>query len=66
MSRDGESGFMRGYKPTKIFFVVSLHSVLLKIDSLRHATRLPRILKINQEEYNEISVKNTNRMANGF
>ena len=66
MSPDGESGFMRGYKPTKDFAMVSLNSVLLKIDSLRHTTRLPRILKINQEEYNEISVKYTNRMADGF
>jgi hypothetical protein len=66
MSPDGESGFMRGYKPTNDFAMVSLHSVLLKIDSLRHTTRLPRILKINQEEYNEISVKYTNRMADGF
>lgn len=66
MSPDGESGFMRGYKPTNDFAMVSLHSVLLKIDSLCHTTRLPRILKINQEEYNEISVKYTNRMADGF
>ncbi|EFX71980.1 hypothetical protein DAPPUDRAFT_111192 [Daphnia pulex] len=66
MSPDGESGFMRGYKPTNDFAMVSLHSVLLKIDSLRHTTRLPRILKINQEEYNEISVKYTNRMSDGF
>ncbi|KAI9562528.1 hypothetical protein GHT06_009976 [Daphnia sinensis] len=66
MSPDGESGFIRGYKPTKDFAMVSIHSVLLKIDSLRHTTRLPRILKINQEEYDVISVKYTNRMADGF
>lgn len=67
MSPDGESGFIKGYKHTKDFAIVySIQSLLLKIDSIRHTTRLPRILKINQEEYDVISVKYTNRMADGF
>ena len=64
MSPSGESGFIRGYKPTNNQRNIPLSHVLSKINTLRATTVRNRIFKIDKDEHDQISSKYTSQLAN--
>ena len=65
LSPDGESGFRKGFKETNEQAMMRTQSVLLKINSIHKTTVRSRMLKFNQDEFDKICSKYTQRMADG-
>ena len=65
LSPDGESGFQKGFKQTNEKEMMCVQSVLLKINSIHKTTVRSPMLKFNQEEFDNIWLKYTQRMADG-